>query len=89
MKNVPADNPHMWRVYHGPEPFEEMCDLSGVFRYAERQQLPEPPAGFLPCPEPWPENNFTDEDLAVRFCFRMSTTAPTKRFSTSTTKAYA
>lgn len=65
MKNVPADNPHMWRPYHGPEPFEELCDLCGVFRYAKRQQRPEPPAASLPCPEPWPESNFTDEDLAA------------------------
>ena len=64
MKNVPADNPHMWIPHHGPEPFDEVCGLCGVFGGAHHKQ-PDPPAASLPCPEPWPEDNFTDEDLTA------------------------
>jgi len=56
----------MWKPYHGPEPYEEVCDLCGVLRYAERKQRPEPPAASLPCPEPWPEAIITDEEFSAR-----------------------
>jgi hypothetical protein len=53
MKNTP-DNPHMWIPYQGPEPYDEVCGLCGVFSGAHHKK-PDPPAAKLPCPEPWPE----------------------------------
>jgi hypothetical protein len=43
----------MWIPYHGPEPFDEVCDLCGVFSGAHHGR-PDPPKASLPCPEPWP-----------------------------------
>jgi hypothetical protein len=57
-------NPHMWIPYHGPRAFDEVCDLCGVFSGAHHKQ-PDPPEATLPCPEPWPESNLTDEDFAA------------------------
>jgi hypothetical protein len=54
----------MWIPYHGPEPYDEVCHLCGVFSRAHHQQ-PDPPAAKLACPEPWPESSLTDEDFAV------------------------
>jgi hypothetical protein len=57
MQNAPmknATNPHMWIPYQGPEPYDEVCSLCGVFNGAHHQK-PDPPAATLPCPEPWPE----------------------------------
>jgi hypothetical protein len=51
MKNA---NPHMWIPYQGPEPYDEVCHLCGVFSGAHHKQL-DPPAAKQPCPEPWPE----------------------------------
>jgi hypothetical protein len=62
MKNRPPDNPHMWISNHGPQPFEEVCDLCGVF---SRGKQPDPPEAALPCPEPWPQSHFTEADLAA------------------------
>jgi hypothetical protein len=61
---TPADNPHMWIPYHGPEPYDEICHLCGVFSRPHRYQ-PDPPAAALPCPEPWPESSFTEEEFAA------------------------
>jgi hypothetical protein len=47
MKNVPADNPHMWIPNHGPEPFDEVCGLWGVFSGAHHKQ-PNPATASLP-----------------------------------------
>ena len=47
-------NPHMWLPYQGPEPYDEVCGLCGVFSGAHHKQ-PDPPAANLPCPEPWAE----------------------------------
>ena len=63
MTDKPADNPHMWIPYHGPEPYDEVCHLCGVFSGAHHNQ-PDPPAAQLPCPEQWPASNFTAEDFA-------------------------
>ena len=56
MQNTP--NPHMWIPYQGPEPYDEVCGLCGVFSGAHHKK-PDPPAAKLPCPEPswptWPE----------------------------------
>lgn len=63
---APANNPHMWIPHHGPEPYDEVCHLCGVFSGAHRRhRLPDPPAAKLPCPKPWPESTFTDDDLAA------------------------
>ena len=56
--------PHMWISYHGPQPFDEVCALCGVFSGAHHKH-PDPPEAALPCPEPWPESTLTDEDLAA------------------------
>ncbi len=74
MKNVPADNPHMWIPNHvrlpngelvpGPEQFDEVCHLCGVFSGAHHRQ-PDPPEAALPCPEPWPEDDLTDQEFAA------------------------
>jgi hypothetical protein len=47
-------NPHMWIPYQGTEPYDEVCELCGVFSGAHNQKQ-DPPAAKLPCPEPWPE----------------------------------
>lgn len=59
--DIPAHNPHMWKPYHGPKPFDEVCDLCGAFSGAHHGQ-PDPPEAARPCPEPWPQS--TDEDFA-------------------------
>jgi hypothetical protein len=64
MEKVPLNNPHMWIPNHGPQPFDEICDLCGVFSGAHGGQ-PDPPEASRPCPEPWPGDNFTDEGLAA------------------------
>ena len=51
MENTP--NPHMWIPYQGPEPYDEVCGLCGVFSGAHHKR-PDPPTAKLPCPEPWP-----------------------------------
>jgi hypothetical protein len=40
-EKAPADNPHMWIPYHGPEPYDEVCHLCGTFSGAQtdRAQL--------------------------------------------------
>jgi hypothetical protein len=53
-------NPHMWIPYQGPEPYDEVCGLCGVFSGAHHKK-PDPPAAKLPCPEPWPEWPSDDE----------------------------
>jgi hypothetical protein len=57
MKNA---NPHMWIPYQGPEPYDEICGLCGVFSGAHHKK-PDPPAALQPCPEPWPEWPEADE----------------------------
>jgi hypothetical protein len=57
MKNA---NPHMWIPYQGPEPYDEICGLCGVFSGAHHKK-PDPPAAFQPCPEPWPDWQEADE----------------------------
>jgi len=59
---APADNPHMWIPYHGPEPYEEVCSLCGVFSGAHHKKA-DPPAA-LACPEQWPESSFAKELFA-------------------------
>ena len=61
-------NPHMWIPNNGrsPEPFEEICALCGVLRYAVHKQRPEPNAAALPCPERWPDIEMSTEELAER-----------------------
>ena len=49
MKNTP--NPHMWIPYQGPEPFDEVCGLCGVFSGAHHKK-PDLPAVKPPCREP-------------------------------------
>jgi hypothetical protein len=61
---APADNPHVWIPYHGPEPYDEVCGLCGVFSGAHHKK-PDPFAAKLPCPEPWPESTLTEEDFAA------------------------
>jgi hypothetical protein len=51
---MPNANPHMWLPYLGPDPYDEVCGLCGVFSGAHHKQL-DPPAAKQPCPEPWPE----------------------------------
>jgi hypothetical protein len=53
MKNTP--NPHMWIPYQGPEPYDEVCGLCGVFSGAHHKK-PDPPAAKLPCPDPLPND---------------------------------
>lgn len=57
-------NPHMWIPNHGPQLFDEVCGLCGEFSGARHKQ-PDPAAPSLPCPQPWPESNFTNEDYAL------------------------
>ena len=57
-------NPHMWIPYHGPEPWDEVCGLCGVFSSGHNKR-PDPEAAHLPCPETWPEGTLTDEHLAA------------------------
>jgi hypothetical protein len=65
-KTVPLNNPHMWISNHGPEPFDEVCALCGVFSGAHHK-LPDPAAASLPCPEPWPDApELTEEEMAER-----------------------
>jgi hypothetical protein len=48
----------------GPEPFDEVCALCGVFSGAHHQQ-PDPAAASLPCPEPWPDaSELSEEEMA-------------------------
>jgi len=55
----------MWIPYHGPEPYDEVCDLCGVFGGAHHKQ-PDPLAAHLPCREPWPQfPELTPEELAA------------------------
>jgi len=53
-------NPHMWIPYNGPEPYDEVCHLCGVFSGAHHKRA-DPPAAGLPCPEPWPD--LTEEEM--------------------------
>jgi hypothetical protein len=54
----------MWIPSDGPQPLDEVCGLCGVCSGAHNQQ-PDPPEASLPCPEPWPEPNLSDEDFAA------------------------
>jgi len=58
------DNPHMWVPNRVHKPYDEVCDLCGVFSGAHNRE-PDPTAAMLPCPETWPASSFTDEDLAA------------------------
>jgi hypothetical protein len=42
-------NPHMWIPYHGPEPYDEVCHLCGVFSGAHHKK-PDPAAGKTTLP---------------------------------------
>jgi hypothetical protein len=56
-------NPHMWIPNTGPEPYDEVCNLCGVFSGAHHKQ-PDPLAASSPCPEPWPEwRGLTEEEM--------------------------
>ena len=63
-KPVPANNPHMWIGNTGPEPFDEVCALCGVFGGAHHRQ-PDPPLAAAPCPVPWPDDDMADEEFAA------------------------
>lgn len=54
LQNEAMKSPHMWIPNTGPEPFDEVCALCGVFSGAHHKR-PDPPEASLPCPEPWPE----------------------------------
>ena len=64
LADAASGNPHMWIPNHGPEPFDEVCGLCGVFSGAHHER-PDPPEAALPCPEPWPDDSLTDEELAA------------------------
>lgn len=51
----------MWIPYHGPEPFEEVCDLCGAFQCGYGA-IRETAAAKVPCPEPWPTTPDDDWD---------------------------
>jgi hypothetical protein len=56
-------NPHMWTPYHGPEPYDEICHLCGVFSGAHHKRS-DPAAARLPCPEAWPvEEPLTQKEM--------------------------
>jgi hypothetical protein len=39
---LPADNPHMWIPYQGPEPYDEVCHLCGIFSGAHHKRSDPP-----------------------------------------------
>ena len=55
-------NPNTWIPYQGPEPYDEVRALSGVFSGAQHKR-PDPPAASLHCPEPWPQSPQSDGDV--------------------------